>query len=89
MAHHKNWAQKALVEGVEFDKAIGHAVDSTSEDDTLIVVTADHSHTFTLGGDYPLRGQNILGKKKIFIKISTNRSQYTVPIIKLKRLVYW
>ena len=63
LAHHFNWAQKALVEGVEFDKAIGYAVDSTSEDDTLIVVTADHSHTFTLGGDYPLRGSNILGKK--------------------------
>ena len=61
IAHHQNWAQKALIEGVEFDKAIGSAVELTSEEDTLIVVTADHSHTFTFGGDYPLRGTNILG----------------------------
>lgn len=61
LAHHQNWAQKALVEGVEFDKAIGKAVDITNMEDTLLVVTADHSHTFTLGGDYPLRGNNILG----------------------------
>lgn len=30
-------------------------------DDTLIVVSADHSHTFTIAG-YPQRGNNILGK---------------------------
>lgn len=30
----------------------------TSEDDTLIVVTADHAHTMTMSG-YPVRGSEI------------------------------
>ncbi|KAG8259026.1 hypothetical protein J6590_019503 [Homalodisca vitripennis] len=56
--HHENKAHIALDETVEFHKAIEMAVNMTSEDDTLIVVTADHAHTMTLNG-YPLRGSNI------------------------------
>ncbi|XP_035211636.1 alkaline phosphatase, tissue-nonspecific isozyme-like [Stegodyphus dumicola] len=61
LAHHMNFALKALEEGYEFDKAIQTALRLTNQEDTLIVVTADHSHTFTVGGDYPMRGNNILG----------------------------
>lgn len=59
--HHAGNAQKALYEVVAMDNAIGGAVKLTSDNDTLIVVTADHSHTFMMGG-YSLRGNSIFGK---------------------------
>lgn len=64
--HHENKAEKALSETLEFSKAIELAVNRTSREDTLIVVTSDHSHTMTVSG-YPDRGNNILG-------INTERS---------------
>ncbi|XP_017487432.1 PREDICTED: membrane-bound alkaline phosphatase-like [Rhagoletis zephyria] len=57
-AHHKNLAEYALAETVEFSKAIEAAREMTSEEDTLIVVTADHSHAFTNAG-YQNRGSDI------------------------------
>lgn len=53
--HHESKARKALEDFVAFDNSIGKALNLTSENDTLIVVTADHSHTFTIGG-YSARG---------------------------------
>jgi alkaline phosphatase len=44
MAHHFNNAQRALDDFVVFDEAIGKSVLRTKESETLIVVTADHSH---------------------------------------------
>lgn len=60
-AHHDNNAYRALTDGIAFAEAVAVADGMTSEDDTLIVVTADHSHTFTIAG-YPTRGNPILGK---------------------------
>uniref|UniRef100_A0A1I8Q1S3 alkaline phosphatase n=1 Tax=Stomoxys calcitrans TaxID=35570 RepID=A0A1I8Q1S3_STOCA len=60
-AHHDNTPRMALDETVEFSKAIQAAREMTSEDDTLIVVTSDHSHAFSFGG-YPYRGEDIFGK---------------------------
>lgn len=63
-AHHDNLAQKSLDETLEFSKAIDAARRMTNESETLIVVTADHSHVFTYNG-YPERGNDILGWAEI------------------------
>lgn len=67
-AHHDNNAYRALTDGIAFADAVDVAVEKTDRVDTLIIVTADHSHTFTIGG-YPTRGNPILGK------VITNNSQ--------------
>lgn len=58
--HHAGQAGYALEEAVEFAKAVQHAVDNTDPSETLILVTADHSHVFHIAG-YPKRGNPILG----------------------------
>lgn len=60
-AHHAGNAYNALSDTVELSKAVQVALDKTSIEDTLIIVTADHSHVFTIAG-YPKRGNPILGK---------------------------
>lgn len=59
-AHHAGQAGYALEEAVEFARAVQWAVDHTDPAETLIMVTADHSHVFTIAG-YPKRGNDILG----------------------------
>jgi alkaline phosphatase len=59
-AHHAGSAYGALTDTVEFAAAVQAAVDNTNPDETLILVTADHSHVFTIAG-YPQRGNPILG----------------------------
>lgn len=63
-AHHDNIAKRALTETIAMDKAVKVAAEMTKEEDTLIIVTADHSHVFNIAG-YPKRGNDILGNKKI------------------------
>lgn len=58
--HHDGVAKLALTETIMFDRAIQRASELTSESDTLTVVTADHSHVFTFGGNTP-RGNPIFG----------------------------
>ena len=58
--HHGVNAARALEDTDAFDQAIAAALEMTSADDTLIIVTADHSHTLTIAG-YPSRGNPILG----------------------------
>ncbi len=59
-AHHAGNARRALGETIELSNAVRVARELTNADETLIVVTADHSHTFTISG-YPKRGNPILG----------------------------
>lgn len=49
MAHHKTMAHIALDETIAFSKAVDHAKD-VLQDDTLMLVTADHSHTMSYAG---------------------------------------
>ncbi|XP_035919779.1 alkaline phosphatase-like [Anopheles stephensi] len=58
--HHDNQARYAIDETVEFAKAIELARNKFSEEDTLIVVTSDHSHSVSFSG-YPNRGNDIFG----------------------------
>lgn len=60
-AHHAGNAYRALTDAIEFSQAIQAAMQRVDLEDTLIVVTADHSHVFTIGG-YPTRGNDILGR---------------------------
>ena len=59
-AHHLGNAYRALTDTIELSNAVRAAVQKVNLDDTLIIVTADHSHTFNMLG-YPARGNNILG----------------------------
>ncbi|XP_004923692.2 membrane-bound alkaline phosphatase-like [Bombyx mandarina] len=59
-AHHETKARKALDETAEFAKAVEAAVRMVDAEETLIVVTSDHSHTMTYSG-YSKRGTDILG----------------------------
>ncbi|KAL4630743.1 intestinal-type alkaline phosphatase-like isoform X1 [Arapaima gigas] len=58
--HHDGIAKLALTEVVMFDRAVHRATQLTDESDTLTVITADHSHVFTFGGNTP-RGNPIFG----------------------------
>lgn len=55
--HHAGNAYRALTDMQELDAAIGAAVQMVSLRDTLIIVSADHSHVFNIAG-YPLRPLN-------------------------------
>ncbi len=59
-AHHGTNAARALADTEALDEAVAAALEMTDADDTLIIVTADHSHTLTMAG-YPARGNPILG----------------------------
>ncbi|UPR37460.1 alkaline phosphatase [Vibrio cyclitrophicus] len=59
--HHFGSSKNALYDFMAFNQAIETAVEMTKDaaDETLIIVTADHSHVFTIGGK-PKRGNHIL-----------------------------
>lgn len=63
--HHAGNAYRALTDTVALSDAVKQAVATLTAagalEETLIVVSADHSHVFTIAG-YPQRGNNILGK---------------------------
>ena len=58
--HHDGKPGYALMETQAFAHAIEAALEKVDLEDTLVLVTADHSHVFTIAG-YPVRGNPILG----------------------------
>jgi len=58
--HHDGKPGYALRETQEFAEAVETALGLVDRSDTLVLVTADHSHTLTMAG-YPTRGNPILG----------------------------
>lgn len=53
-AHHAGNAWRALTDAEELDRAVGATLSKVDLRNTLVLVTADHSHVFTMAG-YPLR----------------------------------
>jgi alkaline phosphatase len=53
-AHHEGNAIRALTDAEALDEAIGAAAQMVDLRDTLIIVSADHSHVFNIAG-YPMR----------------------------------
>ena len=59
--HHAGNAYRALTDTIALSDAVRAALRETNTGETLLVVTADHSHSFTISG-YAKRGNPILGK---------------------------
>lgn len=59
-AHHRGHAAQALLETVRFSEAINATLGMVNTDDTLIIVTSDHTHSMSFNG-YSDRGSSILG----------------------------
>ncbi|XP_058980758.1 membrane-bound alkaline phosphatase-like [Musca domestica] len=73
-ANHYNKPFIALDETLELEKAIDVALDLTTPEETLIVVSSDHSHPMTIAG-YPGRGTDILGLNQH--DVDSNGVKYT------------
>ena len=59
-AHHATNAYRALIDTIAFADAVAAAVSLVDPAETLLLVTADHSHVLTIAG-YSTRGNPILG----------------------------
>ena len=54
------WPNRALEATLELDEAVETALEMVNLEETLVIVTADHSHVFTMSG-YSDRGSDIRG----------------------------
>ena len=58
--HHDGKPGYAMLETQAFSRAVAAVLELVDLDETLVLVTADHSHVFSMGG-YATRGNPILG----------------------------
>ncbi|XP_011148617.1 alkaline phosphatase isoform X1 [Harpegnathos saltator] len=58
-AHHRGHAAQALLETVRFSDAVDATLRMVNIEDTLVIVTSDHSHSMSFNG-YSARGSSIL-----------------------------
>ncbi len=72
-AHHEGNAFRALTDTEELDEAIGAAAHMVDLRDTLIIVSADHSHVFNIAG-YPLRP-----KSELPYQVTSNDPGFEAP----------
>ncbi|OXU21501.1 hypothetical protein TSAR_009716 [Trichomalopsis sarcophagae] len=59
-AHHRGHAAQALLETVRLSDAINATLELVDSEDTLVIVTSDHTHSLAFNGN-SARGANILG----------------------------
>lgn len=59
-AHHRGHAAQALLETVRFSDAVNATLSMIDTDDTLVIVTSDHTHSMSFNG-YSARGSSVLG----------------------------
>ena len=76
-AHHASNSYRALTDAIELANAVKAAMEKTDPRDTMIIVTADHSHVFTIAG-YATRGNDIMGKVVSNDSRGEPRSDYTL-----------
>ncbi|XP_011161177.1 alkaline phosphatase [Solenopsis invicta] len=62
-AHHRGHAAQALLETVRLSDAVNATLKMIDSDDTLVIVTSDHTHSMSING-YSSRGSSILGIAK-------------------------
>ena len=66
--HSKNNAKRALYETLAFEQAIRAGLELVDPRDTLVMVTADHSHSMLITG-YATRHNSLFGKLIIHLKV--------------------
>ena len=71
-ANHDGNLHRTVTDGVAFAEAVAVADEMTDDADTLIIVTADHSHALTFNG-YCGRGSPITG---LCMKVNANGERY-------------
>ncbi|XP_059157620.1 alkaline phosphatase-like [Physella acuta] len=81
-AHHDSLPHKALHDVIAMAEAVGVATQMTDPAETLIVVTADHSHVMSIAG-YASRGNPILGISDLDGVYNTERTDDGLPFTTL------